>query len=476
MPNCVKITAQGLPGMEKRGDLYYHDRNRKNGIPVTEESIMKQSFLHLKQRAAALAAAAFLAIGSLGLPATAHAFDWGNAVGAVIGASLEYSMLTRQMNYLDGKGRQAFLKSIKERDGVCDEYEANAMLDNVMGRLTTVLEKEDPKLSEKPYNYFVNNNENFNAYCTLGHNLSVNIGLFRMLDYNEDEVAFVVGHELAHGQKNDPASGVRKSFPIILLAAAAGSQGSLLEAMGVNVLANMGTAKMVTLPMEKRADKLGFEYASEAGYNPGAGAALWQRVIEKMGTERQSFLGSVFNPSDHPGNEARRDRYTKRMYEYSGRHVNVDKKTGSVLVNKKVVGLPVSTPSMSSRERAYTVAGRLAKVYHDQPGAIPEASQDGSSLYFGSSRIMTFAAGDEGTAWVAALSRAAGRDTGRRTGKDDGKKSAETKPVKEGQKNAAGDADKKLKKTADGTTSRPVSFRQRVEMRKAAEKAAAAAR
>ncbi|MCH3949950.1 MAG: M48 family metallopeptidase [Acidaminococcus sp.] len=430
-----------------------------------------------KQRAVALAAAVMLTLGGAAAPATVHAFDWGDAIGAMIGVTAEYSMLNDQVNYLDGKGRHEFLQSMKDKEGVSDDYAANAMLDRVMGRLTTVIGKEDPKLAEKPYNYFVNNNENFNAYCTLGHNLSVNIGLFKMLDYNEDEVAFVVGHELGHGQKNDPANGVKKTFPLALLAAVAGSQGNMLEAVGANVLANMGSAKMITLPMEKRADVLGFDYASKAGYNPGAGAALWQRVIEKMGTRKQSFLGSVFNPSDHPGNEARRDRYAKRMYEFSGDHVAVDKESGAVVVNKKTIGQPAATSSMSARERSYTVAGRLAKVYHDQPETVLSASSDGSDLYFGGTRIMRFTAGDNEAAWVQNLNAAVKPEDDKLLKK----KAKEEKEQKEKQEKEAREAkelkekqDKKVKqetKTSSKDTQTKTTFRQRVEAYRAARAA-----
>lgn len=75
--------------------------------------------------------------------------------------------------------------------------------------------------------------------------------------------------------------------------------------------------------------------------------------MEKMGNNRETFLGTIFMPSDHPNNGSRRDKYTKRMYEYSGKHVNVDKKTGAILVNKKNLGLVRPGGDMSSRERTY---------------------------------------------------------------------------------------------------------------------------
>ena len=318
-------------------------------------------------------------------------------------------MLNKQVAYLDGKGRGEYLDQIKQQEGVNEDPEANAMLDRVMGRLSAAIAKTDPSIEKNPYHYFVNNSTKFNAYCTLGHNVSVNMGLFTTLNYNEDELAFVLGHELGHGEQHDPANGVKRTFPIALLAAVAGSQSNMLEAVGTNLLANLGSAKLVTLPMEKKADELGFTYATEAGYNPGAGSALWQRVMEKMGNNRETFLGTIFMPSDHPNNGSRRDKYTQRLYEYSGKHVNVDKKTGAILVNKKDLGLVQPGGDMSSRERTYLVAGSLAKVYHEQPNTQPSAEQDGSNLYFGGQRIMSLQYGDNGAQWVEKLNQAANK-------------------------------------------------------------------
>ena len=342
------------------------------------------------------------------LPA-AEAFDWSNAIGSIVLVSAQYSMLNKQVAYLDGKGRGEYLDQIKQQEGVNEDPEANAMLDRVMGRLSAAIAKTDPSIEKNPYHYFVNDSTKFNAYCTLGHNVSVNMGLFTTLNYNEDELAFVLGHELGHGEQHDPANGVKRTFPIALLAAVAGSQSNMLEAVGTNLLANLGSAKLVTLPMEKKADELGFTYATEAGYNPGAGSALWQRVMEKMGNNRETFLGTIFMPSDHPNNGSRRDKYTQRLYEYSGKHVNVDKKTGAILVNKKDLGLVQPGGDMSSRERTYLVAGSLAKVYHEQPNTQPSAEQDGSNLYFGGQRIMSLQYGDNGAQWAEKLNQAANK-------------------------------------------------------------------
>ena len=389
----------------------------------------------------------------------AEAFDWVNAIGAVIGVSTQYAALNKQIAYFDGEGRNAYMDQVKDKEGVNDDPQANAMLDRVMSRLSTAIAKTDPEIEKQPYNYFVNNNTNFNAYCTLGHNVSVNIGLFDTLNYNEDEIAFVLGHEMGHGQRKDPANGVKKSMPISLVAAIVESQSNSLEALGTALLANLGSAKLVTLPMEKKADELGFTYASDANYNPGAGSALWQRVIEKMGTSKETFLGSVFNPSDHPGNESRRDKYTERMYAYSGNKVNVDKKTGDILLNKKAVGIPAATDSMSARERSYLVAGRLARIYHDEPEANHNAYSDGESLYFGSTPIMTLTESDNGDTWVTNLNTAAAiKNPKAEKAKEKAKKKAEKAKKQKIEK------EKKQEKSAETTSTQPSgkTFKERV--------------
>ncbi len=47
------------------------------------------------------------------LPA-AEAFDWSNAIGSIVLVSAQYSMLNKQVAYLDGKGRGEYLDQIKQ--------------------------------------------------------------------------------------------------------------------------------------------------------------------------------------------------------------------------------------------------------------------------------------------------------------------------------------------------------------------------
>ena len=302
------------------------------------------------------------------MPIKAEAF---NITGALIGSAVQYSFFNRQLKYYDNEGRDKYFEQIKNEHGVNDDPELNDILDNVMLKLSTSIAKQDPTIKNKPYNYFVNSQTTFNAFCTLGHNLSVNTGLFSLLNNREDEIAFVVAHEMAHGQKNHPIEGYKKSVPISVLTQIYNAQGNGYGSeLAVNTIAKYATANSVSKPQEWEADNMAFDYALQAGYNPGAGAAVWQRVIEKMGKSSENFVGEIFSPSDHPKNEERRDNYAKKLAQYSNKNILVS--DGTIGIKGKTFLKTADSKKMSGKERSYLVAGNLAAVYHNNK-VIPEA-------------------------------------------------------------------------------------------------------
>ena len=237
------------------------------------------SFKKRKQQiAAALSACAVLFAGSFAyapMPvANAGLFSTGDVVGALLGGAAYSAQLNKQIKYYNNteEGRQELLQQIKDQYGVNEDYALNARLDGIMSNLTSAIASVDPTIYDKPYLYFINNEKSFNAFCTLGHDMSVNTGLFDVLT-NDDEIAVVLGHEMGHGQKDHPAIGAKRSIGPAVLAAATG--GSILGNLAANAWNNQG----ITKPQEKEADALAFEYITHSNYNPGATAAIWQRVM-----------------------------------------------------------------------------------------------------------------------------------------------------------------------------------------------------
>lgn len=369
---------------------------------------MKKKFM----KATVAALAAITLTTSTFVPMKAEAYSvLGGVLGSVISGAVAMKQIDAQIKVLDNEGRYQFFEQMKEKYGVNYDATANAQLERLMYRMSGVLANYDPTINQKPYNYFVNNDTSFNAFCTLGHNVSVNIGLFHYLNFQEDEVAFVVGHELAHGTHNDPANGVKKQVGVSVLANVVASSvgGSVLANLGTSIMANTGTAKGITLPMEKRADADAFIYCSEAGYNVGAGAAVWQRIIEKTEGVQKSTANQLFNPSDHPKHVNRRDTYNKTMTQYSNNMVSVNAETGMISVNKVAIGIPAAAFGKSAKERAYFVAGDMARLYHNNGGAKVGAYVSGGEVYLGDRAVLTITAGDDANMWVTNLNKANGK-------------------------------------------------------------------
>ena len=228
----------------------------------------------------------------------------------------------------------------------------------------------------------------------------VNKGMFDLLN-NDDEIAVVLGHEMGHGQKHHVANATMKKLNVEIgkqvLADSVGVSG--LSSLILDTISNQIETVHIDRADEWAADNLSFDYVTNAGYNPGATAAVWQRVIEKQGDNSSNFVGEIFSPSDHPSNVERRDNYAKKLYEMSGKHASV--KDGTVYVNGKKFIKPAATYSMSSAERSYFVLGNLAAAYQNGHSKQP-ATASGGTLYLGPQNIMTPVNGDPSAEELAA--------------------------------------------------------------------------
>lgn len=331
---------------------------------------------------------AALLFGTVGI-SKAEAIDLGGAAGVVvivIDTAVEHAYFNQQLTYFDGEGRDEYYDLLAAQEGVNEDPKLNGMLDNIMTRLSASIAKSDPSIKKKPYRYFVNNQTTFNAFCTIGNTLSVNTGLFSLLNNNEDEIALIVAHELGHGQKGHPIKGYQKVVPLSLLTKLYDARAeSDARRMAASVIANYAAASSATKPEEWEADNLAFDYIVNAGYNPGAGAAVWQRIIERMGQSSNNFIGEIFSPTDHPKNQERRDHYANRLYEYSRRNVTAE--DGTVKLRDKVLLKTTANGAMSGEERSYLVAGNLAAAFSKNT-IVPDAYVQNGMVKIGRQEIL----------------------------------------------------------------------------------------
>jgi predicted Zn-dependent protease len=138
--------------------------------------------------------------------------------------------------------------------------------------------------------------DSINAFCMPGGKIAVFTGLLDKLQLTDDEVAMVVGHEMAHALREHARERIAKSQGTGALL----SIGAALLGLGQlgDVAANIGT-QLLTLKFSRddeiEADLVGLELAARGGYNPQASVSLW----EKMGKASGGREGAGFL-STHP--------------------------------------------------------------------------------------------------------------------------------------------------------------------------------
>ena len=152
----------------------------------------------------------------------AHAEDWGNILGGVIGISNTYNQYLSALLSLGNDPRQqnAALTKDMEDNGRCYDEETNAVVTSVMEQL--INKGEYAMMPDSlPFRWRVNNSEEFNAFCTAMDYVSVNRGAVEQLNYNRDELAGVLAHEMIHGLKQhvayDNAKTIATQYGVSLL-------------------------------------------------------------------------------------------------------------------------------------------------------------------------------------------------------------------------------------------------------------------
>jgi Zn-dependent protease with chaperone function len=135
-----------------------------------------------------------------------------------------------------------------------------------------------------------------NAFCMPGGKIAFFTGILEQLKLNDDEVAMVMGHEMAHALREHARARMAKSAGT----GAALSIGAQLLGLGqMGDLAARAGTQLITLKFsrsdETEADLVGLELAARAGYDPQASVSLWK----KMATASKNQGGLSFL-STHP--------------------------------------------------------------------------------------------------------------------------------------------------------------------------------
>lgn len=132
------------------------------------------------------------------------------------------------------------------------------------------------------FRIYVIRNPNFNASMTANGVMEIWTGLLLRVS-SEDELASVLGHELAHYTqlhtldrlrriKKSMAAGTIFDLGLILLTGAS---------VPVGQMAAIANLMAFSRDQEEEADLLGAKFMADAGYDPHAAAQVWEMIVEE---------------------------------------------------------------------------------------------------------------------------------------------------------------------------------------------------
>ncbi len=200
--------------------------------------------------------------------------------------------------------RQAYVQSVgklKSEGKLVTDPRLLARIERITERLVAQAVQMRPATASWQWSVAViDEPETVNAWCMAGGRMAIYTGLIRKLDPTDDELAQVMGHEIAHALANHTAErmSVAMASQLGVIAVGVASQEP-----GRNMaLASTAAQLAVQLPnsrtAETEADRIGIELAAKAGYDPRAAATLWQKMGAAGGRNPPQFLST--HPA--PGN------------------------------------------------------------------------------------------------------------------------------------------------------------------------------
>ena len=152
-----------------------------------------------------------------------------------------------------------------------------------------------------------------NAFCMPGGRIAFFSGILTTLKLTDDEVAAIMGHEIAHALREHGRDRAAKSTGTQVLSRIAGAGVAAWLGIDPRVTDTIAqnAAQLAVLKFsrddEREADLIGLDLAARAGFDPRAGVALWQKMGALNKRQPLALL------STHPGGPERITQIEQHM-------------------------------------------------------------------------------------------------------------------------------------------------------------------
>tara|TARA_R110000850_G_scaffold91742_17_gene194735 strand:- start:28049 stop:28828 length:780 start_codon:yes stop_codon:yes gene_type:complete len=174
--------------------------------------------------------------------------------------------------------------------------------DHITAQVPTLKEKGELAVPDS-WEVGVFASDDVNAFALPGGKIGVFTGLLKVAN-TQDQLASVIGHEVAHVLARHSAERASANIPAQL-------GGAIASVYGIGQLYGLGVNALFLLPYsrshESEGDLLGLDLMAKAGFDPRASVQLWQNMSAQGGAKPPEIL------STHPSDSTRINDLNRRM-------------------------------------------------------------------------------------------------------------------------------------------------------------------
>ena len=208
------------------------------------------------------------------------------------------------------------LKPYAQKGKIDNDPALKKRIYSITGRLIPQAIKMRPETENWEWSIkIIDDPETVNAWAMAGGKMALYTGLVNKIKPTDDELAQVLGHEIAHALAKHSAEkmsvSMASSIGVAAVGIAADSKGLALT--GAALAAALAVQKPNSRTAESEADQIGIELAAKAGYDPRAAITLWQKMAQVGGKGPPEFLSTHPSPANR---EKKLAEYVPEMMPY----------------------------------------------------------------------------------------------------------------------------------------------------------------
>jgi len=194
----------------------------------------------------------------------------------------------------------AMLAPIKKEGKLDNDPKVKARVDLITSKLIAQAIKYRPDTESWNWSvHVIDEPQMVNAWCMAGGRMAIYTGLLNQINPSDDELAQVMGHEIAHALAKHTAEkmSVAMATNIATQVVATQFENQQLALQGTALAASVAITLPNSRTAEAESDRIGIEIAAKAGYNPHAAATLWEKMGQVSGGSDFDFLSTHPAPS-----------------------------------------------------------------------------------------------------------------------------------------------------------------------------------